>query len=106
MNMTLNKTFQIKEFRALDLRISANNIFNIVHFTSINTAVNSFTFREVTGTSGMRRVTMQARFRFWRKTNMRVPRKTISVRHAPGLALKTAPQLAQQTAKLRGTETR
>ncbi len=64
MNMTLNKTFQIKEFRALDLRISANNIFNIVHFTSINTAVNSFTFGEVTGTSGMRRVTMQARFRF------------------------------------------
>ena len=64
MNMTLNKTFQIKEFRALDLRISANNIFNVVHFTSINTAVNSFTFGEVTGTSGMRRVTMQARFRF------------------------------------------
>ena len=64
MNMTLNKTIQIKESRALDLRISANNIFNIVHFTTINTAVNSFTFGEVTGTSGMRRVTMQARFRF------------------------------------------
>jgi hypothetical protein len=64
MNMTLNKTFQIKEFRALDLRITANNVFNIVHFTSINTVVNSFTFGEVTGTSGMRRVTMQARFRF------------------------------------------
>jgi len=64
MNMTLNKTIQIKESRALDLHISANNIFNIVHFTTINTAVNSFTFGEVTGTSGMRRVTMQARFRF------------------------------------------
>jgi trimeric autotransporter adhesin len=64
MNMTLNKTIQIKESRALDLRISANNVFNIVHFTSINTVVNSFTFGEVTGTGGMRRVTMQARFRF------------------------------------------
>jgi len=62
--MTLNKTIQIKESRALDLRISANNIFNIVHFTTINTAVNSLTFGEVTGTSGMRRVTMTARFRF------------------------------------------
>jgi trimeric autotransporter adhesin len=64
MNMTLNKTIQIKEFRSLDLRISANNIFNIVHFTSIGAVVNSITFGEVTGTAGMRRVTMQARFRF------------------------------------------
>ena len=64
MNMTLNKTFQIKESRALDLRISANNIFNIAHYTTINTVVNSFTYGEVTGTGSMRRVTMQARFRF------------------------------------------
>jgi len=63
-DMTLNKTFQIKEFRALDLRFSANNVFNTAHFTSINTVVNSFTFGEVTGTGSMRRVTMQARFRF------------------------------------------
>jgi hypothetical protein len=64
LNMSLNKTITIKESRALELRISANNVFNTVHFTSINTVVNSFTFGEVTGTDGMRRVTMQARFRF------------------------------------------
>src|SRR5207245_10778615 len=64
MNMTLNKTIMIKESRALDLRLSANNIFNIVHFTALNTVVNSHTFGEVTGTGGMRRVTMQARLRF------------------------------------------
>ena len=64
MNMSLNKTITIKESRALDLRISANNVFNTVRFTSINTVVNSFTFGEITGTGGMRRVTMQARFRF------------------------------------------
>jgi len=64
MDMTLNKTFQIKESRSLDLRISANNVFNNVRFTAINTTVNSFTFGEVTGTGSMRRVTMQARFRF------------------------------------------
>ena len=64
LNMSLNKSIQIKEFRSLDLRISANNVFNNVHFTSINTVVNSFTFGEVTGTGGMRRVTMQASFRF------------------------------------------
>jgi hypothetical protein len=64
LDMSLNKTIQVKESRALDLRISANNVFNNVHFTSIYTVVNSFTFGEVTGTGGMRRVTMTARFRF------------------------------------------
>jgi hypothetical protein len=64
MNMSLNKTITIKESRALDLRITANNVFNTVHFTTVNTVVNSSTYGEVTGTGGMRRVTMQARFRF------------------------------------------
>jgi hypothetical protein len=64
MSMSLNKTIQIKESRALELRASANNVFNTVHFTSINAVVNSFTFGEVTGTGGMRRVTLLARFRF------------------------------------------
>ena len=64
LDMSLNKTIQVKESRALDLRISANNVFNNVHFASINTVVNSFTFGEVTGTGSMRRVTMTARFRF------------------------------------------
>jgi trimeric autotransporter adhesin len=62
--MTINRTITIKESRSLDLRFTANNVFNTVHFSSINTVVNSFTFGEVTGTGSMRRVTMQARFRF------------------------------------------
>jgi trimeric autotransporter adhesin len=64
LNMSVNKTITIKESRALDLRLSANNVFNNVHFTSINTVVNSLTFGEVTGTGSMRRVIMTARFRF------------------------------------------
>ncbi len=64
VDMAINRTITIKESRALELRISANNVFNTVHFTAINTVVNSFTFGEVTGTGGMRRVTMTARFRF------------------------------------------
>ena len=64
LDMSLNKTITIKEFRALDLRITANNVFNTVQFTSLGTAVNSTTFGEVTGTGNMRRVTVQARFRF------------------------------------------
>ena len=64
LDMSLNKTITIKEFRSLDLRITANNVFNYVNFTSLGTTVNSTTFGEVTGVGNMRRVTVQARFRF------------------------------------------
>src|SRR5215470_11893626 len=64
LDMAINKSIQIKEFRAVDFRLAANNVFNNVHYTSINTVVNSLTFGEVTGTGNMRRVTMTARFRF------------------------------------------
>jgi hypothetical protein len=63
-NMTLNRTIPIKDARSLDLRISGNNIFNHVNYAGINTTANSVTFGEVTSTGGMRRITMQARFRF------------------------------------------
>jgi hypothetical protein len=64
LDMSLNKTITIKEYRALDLRITANNVLNTVNFTSLGTSVNSITFGEVTGAGAMRRVTVQARFRF------------------------------------------
>ena len=63
-NMTINRTIPLKESRALDLRFTANNVFNHVNYSGINTAVNSLTFGEVTSVAGMRRVTLQARFRF------------------------------------------
>jgi len=63
-NMTLNRTIPIKDARSLDLRIGGNNIFNHVNYAGINTTVNSVTFGEVTSTGSMRRITMQARFRF------------------------------------------
>ncbi|MGA2096635.1 MAG: TonB-dependent receptor [Candidatus Acidiferrum sp.] len=64
LNMSLNKTITIKEYRSLDFRITANNVFNAVEFTSLGTAVNSITFGQVTGAASMRRVTVQVRFRF------------------------------------------
>jgi trimeric autotransporter adhesin len=63
-DMSINRSIPIKESRNLDLRISANNVFNHVNFAYINTVVNSQTFGEVTSVGSMRRVTVQARFRF------------------------------------------
>jgi hypothetical protein len=62
--MALNKAIQIHESRSLDLRIQANNVFNIVQFTGLNTTVNSLAFGEVTSAATMRRITLVARFRF------------------------------------------
>ena len=64
LGMSLNKSIQIKDFRALDLSINASNVFNMVQYTSLNTIVNSATFGQITGAGGMRRVTLVARFRF------------------------------------------
>jgi trimeric autotransporter adhesin len=63
-NLSINRSIPIKESRNLDLRFTANNVFNHVNFANINTAVNSQTFGEVTSVGSMRRVTVQARFRF------------------------------------------
>lgn len=63
-DMSLNKTIALREFRALELRLTANNVFNTPYLSTINTNVNSLTFGQVTGVGNMRRVTMVARFRF------------------------------------------
>lgn len=64
MDMSLSKTFPIKEFRALELRMTASNVFNTVQYTSIGSVVNSPSFGEVTSAGNMRRVTLYVRFRF------------------------------------------
>jgi trimeric autotransporter adhesin len=64
LNMALSKTIQIRETRALELRLQANNIFNNVVFSGLNTTVNSLAFGEVTSVGSMRKITMVARFRF------------------------------------------
>jgi hypothetical protein len=63
-NMALSKTFPIKDFRALELRVQANNVFNAVQLMTIDTVVNSPAFGQVTATGNMRRLSMLARFRF------------------------------------------
>jgi hypothetical protein len=62
--MTLNKSFRMKSNKNLDVRIQANNVFNMVTYSGINTSVNSTQFGQVTGAGSMRRVTIQARYRF------------------------------------------
>jgi hypothetical protein len=64
LNMSVSKTIQFKETRTLEIRATANNVFNHVNLAAVDTNLNSPTFGEVTGAGTMRRVTFTTRFRF------------------------------------------
>jgi hypothetical protein len=64
MDMALSKNIQVKEMQGVELRLSATNVFNTVHFTTIDTAFGSPTFGQVTGAGNMRKAQLTARYRF------------------------------------------
>ncbi len=64
VNMALSKTIQVKEMQSLELRLSANNVFNHASFTSIDTTVGSPTFGQVVAAGPMRTAQITARYRF------------------------------------------
>jgi len=64
LDMSVSKTIQFRELRMLEIRVTANNVFNHVNFAGVDTNLNSPTFGQVISTGTMRRVTFLARFRF------------------------------------------
>src|SRR5262249_11312527 len=64
VNMALSKTIQVKEMQSLELRLSANNVFNHPNFTSIDTTFGSPTFGQVVAAGAMRTAQITARYRF------------------------------------------
>ncbi|HKV91498.1 MAG TPA: TonB-dependent receptor [Candidatus Angelobacter sp.] len=64
VDMSVSKNIQIKEMQALEVRLSATNVFNTVHFTSIDATFGSPTFGQVVGAGAMRKAQITARYRF------------------------------------------
>ncbi len=64
VDMAVSKNIQIKEMQALEVRLSATNVFNTVHFTSIDATFGSPTFGQVVGAGAMRKAQLTARYRF------------------------------------------
>jgi hypothetical protein len=62
--MSVAKNVQVKEMQSLEVRLSATNVFNMVHFTSIDATYGSPTFGQVVGTGAMRKAQLSARYRF------------------------------------------
>jgi hypothetical protein len=63
-DMSISKTFQFRETRALEIRATGSNIFNHVQYTAVDNNLNSPTFGQVIAAGTMRRVTLTSRFRF------------------------------------------
>jgi hypothetical protein len=64
VNASLSRTIQLKGTNSFEARVTANNVFNTVQYSGINTTENSTTFGEVTSAAAMRSLQVQARYRF------------------------------------------
>jgi trimeric autotransporter adhesin len=64
MNMSLARTQSFGGTKSFEARATANNVFNTVQYSGINTVLNSATFGRVTSVASARQLTVQARYRF------------------------------------------
>jgi len=60
----LSKTEQLGDTRSLEVRATANNVFNTVQYSGVDTNISSATVGQVTSAAMMRAFTFRAQFRF------------------------------------------
>jgi hypothetical protein len=63
-NMSLSKTMQFGDTRSMEIRATANNVFNTVQYSGVGTSLTSTTAGQITSVAGMRSFNFTARFRF------------------------------------------
>jgi hypothetical protein len=63
-DMAVSRNIQLKEMQGMEVRLSATNVFNTVHFTTIDSTFGSPTFGQVIGAGAMRKAQLTARYRF------------------------------------------
>ena len=64
VNSSLSRTLQLGSTRSLEARLQANNVFNTIQYSGINTTLNSPTFGQVSSVASTRSLTFIARYRF------------------------------------------
>ena len=63
-NAALSRSFSFGGTKSFEARVSAVNAFNTVHYSSIDTTINSATYGQVIGTAQQRQITLLGRYRF------------------------------------------
>jgi trimeric autotransporter adhesin len=64
VNASLSRTIQFGGSNSFEVRATANNVFNTVQYSGINTSVTLTNFGQVTSAAAMRSLLVQARYRF------------------------------------------
>lgn len=64
IDASLSRTVALGETRSFEARVTANNVFNTVQYSAINTTLNSQNFGQVTSVANARRLLFVARYRF------------------------------------------
>ena len=54
VDASLSRTVPLGETRSFEARVTANNVFNTVQYSGIDTTLNSLTFGQVTSAAMMR----------------------------------------------------
>jgi len=62
--MSLSKTMQLGDTRSMEVRATANNVFNTVQYSGVDTSLTSPTAGQVISAAAMRSFNFTARFRF------------------------------------------
>ena len=63
-NASASKTISLTETRSFEMRATANNVFNTVQYSGVDTTLGSGTYGQVTSAAAMRQFTFLARFRY------------------------------------------
>ncbi|MBE7181071.1 MAG: TonB-dependent receptor, partial [Terriglobus roseus] len=63
-DMSLSRDFTFGDLKNLEVRATANNVFNTVQYSGVNTVLNSANFGQVSTVAPARRLSFQARYRF------------------------------------------
>lgn len=64
VNSSVSRTIALGDTRSFELRMLANNVFNTIQYSGINTTLNSPTFGQVSSVASTRTLTFLARYRF------------------------------------------
>jgi hypothetical protein len=64
VDMSASKSIRFGDFKTLEMRATADNVFNTVQYSGVDTTLGNLSYGQVTTTAPMRQFTFVGRFRF------------------------------------------
>ncbi|MGC2299305.1 MAG: hypothetical protein WA476_10915, partial [Acidobacteriaceae bacterium] len=64
VDMSASKSLRFGDTKTFEMRATANNVFNTVQYSGVDSTLGSGTYGQVTSTAAMRSFTFMGRYRF------------------------------------------